>query len=63
MSGFGNERQIIEALNRYLARPQYIEETLFYFYLKEDEDEYEPLPRIDIISVSSSVLYICYLNC
>ena len=42
-------------------------EALSLYYLEmvnEDEPRIEmSLPRIDIISVSSSVLYICYLNC
>ena len=62
MSGFGSEEQIIEALNRYLVRPQYIQETLYYLF-KMTTGNHEPriemsLPRIDIIYVSSSVLYI-----
>ena len=62
MSGFGSEEQIIEALNRYLVRPQYIQETLYYLF-KMTTGNHEPriemsLPRIDIIYVSSSLLYI-----
>ena len=30
VSGFGTEAQIMESLNRYLPRPQYIQKTLYY---------------------------------
>ena len=56
MSGFGTEHQILEALKRYLARPQYIQKTLYYLF-KMTTGNYEPkidmnLPRVDIIFVS-----------
>ena len=62
MSGFGSEAQIIEALNRYLTRPQYIQKTLYYLF-KMTTGNHEPriemsLPRIDIIYVSS-LLTLC----
>jgi len=52
-SGFGSERQILEALRRYLARPQYIQKTLYYLF-KMTTGNYEPridmaVPRVDII--------------
>jgi len=54
VSGFGTEQQILEALNRYLARPQYIQKTLYYLF-KMTTGNYEPKidmnqPRVDIIS-------------
>jgi len=53
-SGFGSEAQILEALKRYLARPQYIQKTLYYLF-KMTTGNYEPridmaVPRVDIIS-------------
>lgn len=45
MPGFGSERQILEALRRYLARPQYIQKTLYYLF-KMTTGNYEP--RIDM---------------
>ena len=32
VSGFGTEIQILEALKRYLSRPQYIQKTLYYLF-------------------------------
>ena len=56
VSGFGTESQILEALKRYLARPQYIQKTLYYLF-KMTTGNYEPkidmnVPRVDIIFVS-----------
>lgn len=53
-SGFGSETQILEALRRYLARPQYIQKTLYYLF-KMTTGNYEPkidmaVPRVDIIA-------------
>ena len=53
-SGFGSEQQILEALRRYLTRPQYIQKTLYYLF-KMTTGNYEPridmgVPRVDIIS-------------
>ena len=52
--GFGSEAQILEALRRYLARPQYIQTTLYYLF-KMTTGNYEPridmgLPRVVIIA-------------
>ena len=57
MSGFGTESQILESLNRYLPRPQYIQKTLYYLFRMTAGNNYEPsiemkLPRVDIIYVS-----------
>jgi len=54
ISGFGTEQQILEALRRYLSRPQYIQKTLYYLF-KMTTGNYEPkidmkVPRVDIIS-------------
>jgi len=53
VSGFGTETQILEALKRYLSRPQYIQKTLYYLF-KMTTGNYEPkidmnVPRVDII--------------
>jgi len=54
VSGFGTEAQILEALKRYLSRPQYIQKTLYYLF-KMTTGNYEPkidmnVPRVDIIA-------------
>jgi len=54
LSGFGTECQILEALKRYLARPQYIQKTLYYLF-KMTAGTYTPridmtVPRVDIIT-------------
>merc|ERR1719193_1549766 len=53
VSGFGTETQILEALKRYLSRPQYIQKTLYYLF-KMTTGNLEPkidmnVPRVDII--------------
>ena len=68
MSGFGTESQILESLNRYLPRPQYIQKTLYYLFRMTAGNNYEPsiemkLPRVDIIYVSqrktSNKIFFC----
>ena len=64
MSGFGTESQILESLNRYLPRPQYIQKTLYYLFRMTAGNNYEPsiemkLPRVDIIYVSSYKIFFC----
>ena len=66
VSGFGSEAQIIEALNRYLSRPQYIQKTLYYLF-KMTTGNHEPRiemsnPRIDIIYVSPAQLTVDDVN-
>ena len=55
VAGFGTENQILEALRRYLNRPQYVTKTLYYLF-KMTTGNYEPridmnTPRTDRISV------------
>jgi len=54
VSGFGTEAQIMESLNRYLPRPQYIQKTLYYLFRMTAGNNYDvniemKIPRIDII--------------
>jgi len=54
VSGFGTENQVMEALRRYLTRPQYVQKTLYYLF-KMTTGNYEPkidmaVPRVDIIA-------------
>jgi hypothetical protein len=63
VAGFGTENQILEALRRYLNRPQYVTKTLYYLF-KMTTGNYEPRidmnhPRTDIISVS--LIFFIYM--
>ena len=61
MSGFGSEGQILEALRRYLTRPQYVQKSLYYLFRMTTGNN-DPridmnVPRTDVIMVKNNIEY------